>query len=708
MQPFVPSSGFLTAYYDYGVVALSLLIAMLASFVTLDLARRVRSTQRGTSRLWWGAGSVVMGTGIWSMHFLGMQAFSLPITLGYTAGLTLLSWVAAVAASAIALGIASQRQMRRPSHAIGALSMGLGITAMHYMGMAALDMIPPIIWDWGLVALSVGIAVAASAIALLIFQLMLKVRDEQRLRYQLLAALLMGLAICGMHYTGMAAASFPWGALCLSADALGGPSLTTMVVIASSMLLTSTLITSVLDARLQNTAQRLTQSLQESNDRLQLANVELQKRASTDPLTGLPNRLLLEERLAQALRALAGGRRLAVLFIDLDGFKPINDSFGHAAGDQLLTQVAARLRQITRERDTVARVGGDEFLLLLEDVNDASDALAMAERLQLALAQPFEVVGKQVQISSSIGLVVHPDQGQAEKLVAQADAAMYAAKRGGGSRCMLFAPHMDADATDQLQLLGDLRQAMERGGLALHYQPKVHGTDQRLQGVEALLRWQHPERGAIGPDTFIPLAERFGLINSLGNWVIEEACRQIRAWADDGLALRVAINLSVYQLREPGLADRIAGALRRHGVEAQQLLCEITESAAMDDIQATRRTFDELERIGVYLSIDDFGTGHSSLNYLRQLPAQQLKIDRSFVHDLEHSHHAQAVVEAVIGLAHALQLQVVAEGVETPGQRDLLLAMGCDELQGYLFARPMPAADLLDWTQRQPAPALQA
>ncbi|MEK9953760.1 MAG: EAL domain-containing protein, partial [Curvibacter sp.] len=254
----------------------------------------------------------------------------------------------------------------------------------------------------------------------------------------------------------------------------------------------------------------------------------------------------------------------------------------------------------------------------------------------------------------SIGIVTYPDQQEADKLVAQADAAMYAAKRGGGGGCALFEPHMNADVSEQLELQNDLRRALEHDELTLHYQPKIDGARQLITGVEALLRWRHAERGMVSPKVFIALAERFGLINRLGSWVIEEACRQIRAWEEQGLRMPVAVNLSVHQLREQGLAQRIAQTLQRHGVPARQLLCEITESVAMEDFQEARRTFDELAAIGVYLSIDDFGSGYSSLSYLRQLPAQQLKIDRSFIHDLDKGDNARAVVQAVISLAHAL------------------------------------------------------
>ncbi|HEX2010542.1 MAG TPA: bifunctional diguanylate cyclase/phosphodiesterase [Roseateles sp.] len=394
-------------------------------------------------------------------------------------------------------------------------------------------------------------------------------------------------------------------------------------------------------------------------------------------------------------------QRIALLFVDLDGFKPINDSLGHAAGDKVLREVARRLLALVRESDTVARLGGDEFVLLLEDIADVAACAALAHRLVLALAEPIVLGGKPQHVSASVGIAVYPEHGPSERLMGNADTAMYAAKRAGGNTYVVFQSHMDAGASEQLTLQNDLRDALQRGQLTLHYQPKFDSRRSQLRGVEALLRWQHPSLGEVAPAVFIPVAERFGLINTLGAWVIEEACRQMRAWIDQGLRMRVAINLSVHQLRQPDLAQRVESALQRNRIDASMLLCEITESVAMEDIAATQRTFDELARIGVFLSIDDFGTGYSSLAYLRQLPARQVKIDRSFIQDLEGSADARAVVDAVIRLAHALDLSVVAEGVETAGQRDILQGLDCDELQGFLFAKAMPPQQLLEWAAGQ-------
>ena len=417
-----------------------------------------------------------------------------------------------------------------------------------------------------------------------------------------------------------------------------------------------------------------------------------------DDLTALPNRSLFNKLLDQSIhQADCYSRPLGVLAVDLDGFRTVNDSFGLAAGDILLRQAASRLQCTVRNSDTVARVGGDEFLLLLEGIAGMADCVTLAGRLIETLGRPFDVLGHPVELSGSVGIAIYPDHGRRDELVTHADTARHAAKRSGGGTYALFDPNMEAGAAERLSLLNDLRRAVELKQLTLHYQPKIDGRRGQIRGVEALLRWHHPERGMVSPAVFIPIAERFGLIHGIGSWVIDEACRQMQAWADVGMRMRVAVNVSAQQLRKGDLVARIEQALDRHQVGASQLLCEITESVVMEDVSTTQRVFEGLGRIGVYLSIDDFGTGYSSLSYLRQLPAKQLKVDRSFVNDLESSSDARAIVDAVIRLAHALGLLVVAEGVETAGQRDILLQLGCDELQGYFFAKPMQADKLLAW-----------
>lgn len=426
-----------------------------------------------------------------------------------------------------------------------------------------------------------------------------------------------------------------------------------------------------------------------------------------DPVTGLATRLLLEDQLAAAaMRAEARKRRLALLYIDLDGFRPLNEAFGHARGDALLREVGRRLSSMGRATDTIARVGGDEFLMLLDGDPDSASATLVADRIRHKLQQPCQVDGQDVRLSCSIGIVLYPEHGPRAKLIARADAAMMAAKRAGGNMHCFYEARMDQDAERTFDLHRDLRRAVETGaGLVLHYQPQIDARTGQVTGAEALVRWQHPERGLLSPADFIPIAERFGLITALGKWVTHEACRQVRAWLEAGLRMPVAINLSVHQLRQPDLVDQVQAALHAHEVSPALITLEVSEPAVMADAKASLRTFERLAQLGVHLAIDDLGTGYSSLSYLRKLPARQLKIDVGFVQDIDQEADARAIVRAAIQLAHALGRQVVAEGVETEAQQGLLRRWGCEQMQGYLFARPMPAAQLSQWVAGDEVPA---
>ena len=692
--------------FDRWALTLALAIGCLTMVVLLDLGRRVRCTDRGIAQVWWGGGAIAVGTGLWATHFFGMASRVLPIPIGYAAPMTVVSWLCAVGAAAIALSIAMRRKPSTTRIVGAAVVFAIVLNIMHHTAMAAIELAPGVLWDGPLTAASTLASFALSGGVLFAVQRLERTGDLKALVVQGAVALLLGAGLAALAGLSMAAVNVPADALCVSIQALDGSRIGELTAITVPLLLVCTLLSSLVYGWVDKRRTVLAGSLEHVNARLNSANDELRQRAMLDPLTGLPNRLLFEDRLAQALlradrakKSVRGLReKLAVLFIDIDGFKPVNDSFGHAAGDDVIRQVAQRLREEARNEDTVSRVGSDQFLVLMEGANSSNDCVALATRIIEAVKVPFAILDRKIQISVSIGIVVYPDHGERTKLLAQADAAMQAAKRAGRGTYALFESHMHKDAADQLDLINDLRQAIELRQFELHYQPKIDGKRHVICGVEALLRWHHPVRGSVSPALFIPIAERFGFINAIGAWVIEEACRQMAAWSLDGLKMRVAINLSVHQLREADLVDRIASALERHGVMSSHLLCEITESVAMQDIAATQRALDGLGNIGVYLSIDDFGTGYSSLSYLRQLPARQLKIDRTFINDLDSSDDAKAVVDGVVRLAHALGLRVVAEGVETSSQRDILLDLGCDELQGYFFAHPMSAAKLLAWT----------
>jgi diguanylate cyclase (GGDEF)-like protein/PAS domain S-box-containing protein len=426
---------------------------------------------------------------------------------------------------------------------------------------------------------------------------------------------------------------------------------------------------------------------------------ELERLAHYDSLTGLPNRILFRDRLAQALaQAQRGRRRLALLFLDLDGFKAVNDSRGHAAGDAVLQQVAQRLAASVRASDTLARQSGDEFTILLTEIDSANDAAIVARKLLDAMNEPFEVLGRSGRLSASIGIAMSPEDAEhPEELLANADTAMYRAKESGRNRYQFFSRSMHARAVAQIELEAELRQAVPRGELVLHYQPQIEPSRARIVGVEALVRWNHPRLGLLAPARFIPLAEETRLIGAVGDWVVHAACRQARAWRDAGLPLvRVAVNLAPQQFEDPKLVDRIAAWLIESRVDPSQLEVEITESNAMANPDRTVERLLELKAIGIHVSIDDFGTGHSSLSYLKRFPVESLKIDRGFLRDVPDDQDSATLCSAMIGLAHSLGLSVVAEGVETAAQYDFLRNRECDLLQGFLFSRPVPPERLAE------------
>jgi diguanylate cyclase (GGDEF)-like protein len=428
---------------------------------------------------------------------------------------------------------------------------------------------------------------------------------------------------------------------------------------------------------------------------LEAANKQLRHLATHDSLTSLPNRVLLDNRVSQAImHAERAGEGFALCVLDLDRFKLINDSLGHRAGDELLKQVARRLTAAVRNVDTVARLGGDEFVLIIQQVHTRVDTEQLAHKVLEALRAPVHVGEIEIHTSASLGIAFYPGDGTTmETLYAHADAAMYCSKQRGGASVESFTPTMDRATEGRVRFEADLHRALRLHQFELHYQPKYDRSSKHIHSVEALIRWRHPERGLVPPDQFIPLAEESGLIVPIGEWVLRETCRQIRAWQDLGLPrLRVAVNISALQFRRQDLVDTVASALGEAGVEAQYLEVELTETAVMSDPEESVGILERLSRMGVIVSVDDFGTGYSSMSYLQRFPIDKLKIDRSFITHVLTSPDDASIVQAIISLAHGLRLKVVAEGIESAEQVSLLQSLGCDQYQGYYFSRPVDAA----------------
>jgi len=678
-----------------------LLVGAAATMAILAHAlRKARSHDWVVASGWVAGAAIAVGTGLWVLQLGLWRATQTAPGTWFHARPFLFAWGLSVGACALTL-LMSRWLPSRVAHATTVLLL-LPAMALVFVALGSAMAVPPY-WQ-ALAAAPMLAALATAAIGLWVALWLLNGQKRPRFTWSLSQRLAGSgaFALGWLISQSLALSAVVRPALVTPADVDGlamavppnavDAQLVVLALAFGAFVLVMALICALVDSRTGRRAQSLSSSLH-------VANKRLRQLAFQDPLTGLPNRPHFEERLDHLLDHVGRSpAAMAVLFIDIDGFKAVNESFGHGAGDEVLQEVGRRLSALARAQDTAARIGGDEFLLLVAAPGSQEAAAAVAQRTLQSLIAPYLLAGgREARLSCSIGIALFPEHGPTNRLIGNADSAMFAVKRTGGSTYAFFEPRMELDASDQLALQNDLRQAIEQDELELYYQPKVDAHTGEFTGVEALVRWQHALRGAVGAQKLIAVAERFGLIGAVGEWVLNEACRQIRAWEKAGLRIRVAVNLSAHQLRQDDLVQRIRHTFARHRVDATLLTFEITESVAMEDTTATLRSFAQLARAGSSLAIDDFGTGHSSLAYLRTLPARQLKIDRSFVADLGQSGDAMAVVDAVIRLAHALGLSVVAEGVETERQRDILQTLGCDEFQGYLFARPMDAERLALW-----------
>jgi diguanylate cyclase (GGDEF)-like protein/PAS domain S-box-containing protein len=817
--------------YDLWTVILSFLIAWFAAFVAIQLAGRVREAAAHRTVLWIWAGGTALGLGIWSMHFMGMLAFHLPVPILYDLPMTAASVLPAILSSALALYIAGTRKRGWAQLLLAALMMGLGICVMHYSGMAAITFVPPPAWSIAWVAASFAVAVVVSLIALVLLTRFSWDRGESHFNIQVGAAALMGLGICGMHYTGMQAMLLGPETYCATRpNAVPGEQLSLAIVSNTLLFLAVMTVGSHRDQRrarqhLRDAQAKLTHSAEvraqaealageltcdlraseqrfrtlventpgamlmvDGDGRIMLANIaaegllgyprteligqsvdilvpvrfraghgalsdsyslipqlrridagrdmyclckngaevpvelrfnpltvddrqvvlatiidlterkqaeeHIKRLAYFDGLTGLPNRTQFQLRLAELVNR-RGDAGFGLLFTDLDGFKEINDSLGHSAGDRVLTQVAQRLRDAVGIDGEVFRFGGDEFIVLLPAGNALRDG-GIANELIRRISLPLRVEGEQLGVTLSIGSVRYPEHGDKhDLLLRRADNALYHAKAAGKNLHLRFQTDMEETVTRRFIMLNELRQAAERDQLVVLYQPVVELQSRRVIGAEALVYWDHPKHGRITPATFIPVAEENGLMESLGEWVLIEAIRQSAQWRAQGLAsLRMAVNVSGTQFRNAArLRDAVTEALHRHDYPAGDLELEITERQIMYDPQSSIATMHALSDLGVVIALDDFGTGYSSLSYLSQFPLDKLKIDRSFIDQIDQAGPGRAIVRAVAELGNSLGMTVVAEGIERETQLAPLLACGCGEAQGYLFGRPMSATD---------------
>jgi len=672
-----------------GPLAGAMAVALLAACTALALMQGLGGSERGGRWRRLGA-AVALCCGVFSVHVIALLGAPPPGVAVHAGGALLAALALVVAAALAAQGLLRSRLQPLTRLAVAALLLGSGLGAAPVLAMLALQDAQPIAWNvagigagWLAACLGAGTALVLDTAA------RLTAAAGRARALSLAAASVLAATIVGAEAVALASAQWP-PAAAASPGQIAIDALRPLAVLGAPAVIVALLLAALAGGRLRTLLER--------------ARDELQRASTTDPLTGLSSRSRFEERLRRAVhRADRSDRHLALLFVNLDGLQGVNELAGRGAGDALLRNIGRRLRECYPS-NLIARAGGDEFLLLFEDDPDAAAAARRAAALLDEVARPWRVGPREVTVSASIGIALYPDHGALSRLIPHAAAALHAAKQMGGATYCFFEAHMASGRREEVDLLRDLRSAIEQRELELVYQPKIHAPSGEITGAEALMRWHHPRRGIIGPKVFIPMAEQYGLIHALGNWAIDDACRQIRAWRNQGLRMRVAINLSVHQLRQPDLVATIVAALERNRLEPRLLTCEITETIAMDDSPGTLQVIEALAKVGVHLSIDDFGTGYSNLSRLRNLPVEELKIDRSFVLDLEASGNARAIVDAVVKLAQAIGLKVVAEGVETEQQQQILRQLGCDELQGFLYAKPMSARALAHWAMNHEGP----
>nr|WP_313403782.1 EAL domain-containing protein [Pseudomonas sp.] len=686
--------------HDPWLVALSYVIASVGSLSTLTIARHLDQVQRRSMRLVWGLlGGLCLAGAIWSMHFIGMLAFQAPVAISYDLAITILSLLVALGAALLALYYMAMPRPGLSRQLLAAVIIGLGISAMHYSGMAAIRSAAQAYYHGGLFTLSIVIAISASFAALLLNRYV-RHGSQKRQRWMMVsAALVMGAAIASMHYTGMAALNLlvPEGTPLQLRSADNSVQLVLIVASITLLILSLSLAAAWIGRKLDDKERDL-QRVNTLLVQLDQAKASLEQVAHFDPLTELLNRRGFNRVFAATLEEHAvTGRTLAVMFLDVDHFKRINDSLGHDAGDELLRVVAQRIRGALRERDIIARFGGDEFCVVAS-LDSSADPRALAARMLEQMKEPISLAGRRIVMTSSVGISLFPQDGSsAEELLKHADLALYQSKGSGRNVVHFFNPHLKQKASYELQLEEDLRQTLlQDNGLLLYYQPIIDLRSGALSKLEALVRWHHPQHGLLTPERFIPIAEANGFIDQLDNWVLRRACLDLNALEQMGYpGLKIAVNCSALNLANDQLPGRIEQLLDATRCPAHCLELEVTESALLSNINRAIGILESIRALGLSLSIDDFGTGYSSLAYLRRLPLDTLKVDRSFIQDVANSSQDREIVHAIIAMAHALHLKVVAEGVETAEQLAFLQERDCDQVQGYLFSKPVPLEEIL-------------
>ncbi|MDR7017213.1 EAL domain-containing protein [Acinetobacter sp. 3657] len=674
--------------YDSTLVIVSILVAVVICYAAVSMEELVfKAAYKKFEKSILVASGLILGLAIWSMHFVGMLASHLPEGYHFDVGLTVLSYLIGAVASVFAVWLTSRQTLPLARLILGAVFMGLGISGMHYTGMMALTVeYHQMYYDPLLVICSILIAISGSGLSFF-FIFKYKAAVSYRITLKVIVAVLMALSIVGMHYIGMAATYFNENLVKVITPAQTEQSvLLFTIIVITSLVFVAGFAVAILEARLEQRNQQLT-----------LINKELATQSLHDALTKLPNRLYLTDYAEvvfthHRLRE----QKVAFLYIDLDRFKSVNDAFGHHVGDQLLIQMANRLHNQLNANQRLFRIGGDEFVLISENT-DSNDAMQLAERILYFIQETYLIAGKDINISASLGIAMYPEHGtNVQDLLINADIAMLMSKDQGRNTYTMFHAMTDQqDVRSQSKLINDLYKAVDEQQFILFYQPKFT-ANYEVCGVEALIRWNHPSLGLLTPHMFIDGAEKTGLIIPMGYWALEQACQQIQKWEQENSPFYpIAVNLSALQFENKKLFGVLEQLIEQYAIQPQHLILEITESTAMHHIDSSIRTLERLRQLGIRIAIDDFGTGYSSFLYLKDLPVDELKIDRGFIIDLQPNSKEEAILESIIHLAAKLGLTVTAEGVETQQQADILTKLGCHQLQGYLLGTPVNIESLV-------------
>ncbi len=693
------------------LVALAYGVACAACFATLDIADRVIQVDALRSRrLWKALGALCLAGGVWAMHFISMLAFQAPLKIAYDLSITLISLLIVLITAFVAMRALTIPELTLRRCLISAVVMGIGISVMHYLGMSAMRSAAEQYYEPRMFALSILVAVLSS-IALLTLSRHLRQYNgmfHQMFRYAV--SLLLGAGLLTMHLMGMKALRLviPEGIELSGPTTENSQQLGLTIAAIALLIIAGSISAAMADKKLQGKEHDL-QRVNALLTQLDQARVSLQQVAHYDPLTNLINRRGFNQIFAEKLQEHTyNNGMLAVMFLDIDHFKRINDSLGHDAGDDLLKVIAERIRNATRAQDVVARFGGDEFCILLS-IPDYEEARHLAHRVMQKMKETIALAGRRMVMTTSIGIAVFPRDGSTcDELLKHADLALYQSKEKGRNGVNFFNPALKTKASLELQLEEELRNALREGkGLQVYYQPIVDMRTGHVAKLEALVRWNHPHHGMLVPARFISIAETNGLIAELDNWVLRRACHDLRTLRQEGLEqLIISVNCSALTLGRNELVEEVERALADADAAPGQLELEVTENALMGNISNTIQMLKHIRSLGVSLSIDDFGTGYSSLAYLKRLPLDTLKIDRSFIIDIPQSPQDMEIVQAILVMAHTLRLKVVTEGVETQDQLEFLRQFGSDYVQGYLFSRPQPLERILplarQMNQREP------